>query len=131
MRRRSAWTLGKRGPSWKLGELRGPASQAGEKTDSWRQIVKEGRRYKMSESTGDRLATTSSHVYAQSMYLMYIVSQSIAFNNHNMNQVLLYLLFQENISFGSKKPFAFILWCMRSCCFGLWKAYYKRFYPIH
>jgi hypothetical protein len=27
----------------------------------------------------------------------------------------LYYLFQENKSFGSKKPFAFILWCMRSC----------------
>jgi hypothetical protein len=24
-------------------------------------------------------------------------------------------LFQENKSFGSKKPFAFILWCTRSC----------------
>jgi hypothetical protein len=28
---------------------------------------------------------------------------------------LLYYLFQENKSFGSKKPFAFILWCTRSC----------------
>jgi hypothetical protein len=27
----------------------------------------------------------------------------------------LYYLFQENKSFGSKKPFAFILWCTRSC----------------
>jgi hypothetical protein len=67
---------GEKGPTWKLRELRGPAPQAGEKTDGWRQTVKEGRRYKMSESTGDGLATTSSHVYAQSMYLMYIVSQS-------------------------------------------------------
>jgi hypothetical protein len=36
-------------------------------------------------------------------------------NNHNRNSVLLYYLFQKNKSFGSKKPFAFILWCMRSC----------------
>jgi hypothetical protein len=36
-------------------------------------------------------------------------------NNHNTNRVLLYYLFQENKSFGSKKPFAFILWCTRSC----------------
>jgi hypothetical protein len=91
VRRRSAWTLGKRGPYWKLGELRGPARQSGEQTDSWRQIVKAGRRYKMSERMGDGRATTSSHVYAQSMYLTYIVSQPIAFNNHNMNRVLLYL----------------------------------------
>jgi hypothetical protein len=70
VRRRSAWTLGKKGPSWKLGELRGPARQAGETTDSWHQTVKKGRHYKMSESTGDGLVTTSSHVYVQSMYLI-------------------------------------------------------------
>ncbi len=28
----------------------------------------------------------------------------------------LYYLFQENKSFGNKKPFAFILWCTRSLC---------------
>jgi hypothetical protein len=40
---------------------------------------------------------------------------SYRINNHNRNRVLLYYLFQENKSFGSEKPFAFILWCMRSC----------------
>jgi hypothetical protein len=32
-----------------------------------------------------------------------------------VNYVLLCCLFQENKSYGSKKPFAFILWCTRSC----------------
>jgi hypothetical protein len=80
------------GPSWELGELRDPARQAGERTGSWHQTVEEVRRYKMSEGTGDGLVTTSSHVYAQSMYYMYIVCiNSLCLNNHNISRVLLYL----------------------------------------
>ncbi len=33
-----------------------------------------------------------------------------------MSSVLLVCLFQENKSYGSKKPFAFILWCIRKSC---------------
>ncbi len=33
------------------------------------------------KSTGDGLVTTSSHVYAQTMYHMYIVCQSVALTN--------------------------------------------------
>jgi hypothetical protein len=55
-----------------LGELRNPARQARERMGSYHQTVEEVRRYKMSEGTGDGLVTTSSHIYAQSMYLMYI-----------------------------------------------------------
>jgi hypothetical protein len=39
---------------------------------------------------------------------------------HNRNRVLLYYLFQENKSFGSKTPFAFILWCTGSCVEHRW-----------
>jgi hypothetical protein len=39
-------------------------------------------------------------------------------------------LFQENKSFGSKKPFEFILWCARSCVehklFSLYTTQYKQ-----
>ncbi len=80
------------GPSWMLGELRDPARQAEETTSSWHQTVEEVRRYKMSEGTGDGLVTTSSHVYAQSMYHMYIMrTKSLCFTNHNMSRVLQYL----------------------------------------
>jgi hypothetical protein len=33
-----------------------------------------------------------------------------------MSSVLLVYLFQENKSYGNKKPFAFILWCTRKSC---------------
>ncbi len=36
-----------------------------------------------------------------------------------MSNVLLVYLFQENKSYGSKKPFAFILWCTRKLCRAL------------
>ncbi len=68
----------------------------------------------MPQNTGDGLPTTPSDVHAQSechcaLYNNYYI------NNHNRNHVLLYYLFQENKSFGSKTPFAFILWCTGSC----------------
>jgi hypothetical protein len=69
----------------------------------------------------DRLATTPSHVYAQSTYHC-ALCVNYRINNHNRNCVLLYYLFQENKSFGSKKPFAFILWCTGSC---VEHSYYK------
>ncbi len=40
-------------------------------------------------------------------------SSSFSLNNCNENNVLFWLLFQENKSYGSKKPFAFILWCTK------------------
>jgi hypothetical protein len=83
---------GKMGPSWMLGELRDPACRAKERTSSWRQTVEKDRRYKMSEGTGDGLVTTSSHVYVQSMYHMYIMRiNSLRFTNRYMSRVLLYL----------------------------------------
>jgi hypothetical protein len=57
------WILGKREPSW---ELRGPARQEGEKADRWHQTVEEKRRREMAKDAGDRLTTSSRHVYAQS-----------------------------------------------------------------
>jgi hypothetical protein len=63
---------GEKGAILETGEVEGPGPPGRAKTDSWHQTVEEVRCYKMSESTGDRLVTTSSHVYAQSMYHMYI-----------------------------------------------------------
>jgi hypothetical protein len=105
---------GEMGAILEAGGVRGPGPQEGERTDSWHRTVEEGRQCKIPKSTGDGLVTTSSHIYAQSMYhCMLCISYHI--NNHNRNRVLLYYLFQENKSFGSKTPFAFILWCTRSC----------------
>ncbi len=99
-----------------LGELRDPARQVEERTGSWHQTVEEVRRYKMSEATGAGLVTTSSHVQAQSMYLMYIM-RTKSYVSITITLAVLYCtyLFQENKSYGSKKPFAFILWCTRNC----------------
>jgi hypothetical protein len=68
----------------------------------------------MSQNIGDGLFTTPSHIYAQSKYHCALCI-NYHINNYNRNRVLLYYLFQENKSFGSKKPFAFILWCTESC----------------
>jgi hypothetical protein len=112
---------GERWPSWKLGESGDPAYQEGERADSWHWTVEEGRHCKMPKNTGDGLVTTPSHVYAQSMYNCTLCI-SYRINNHNRNHVLLYYLFQENKSFGSKKPFAFILWRTRTIttCQPIW-----------
>jgi hypothetical protein len=60
--------------------------------------------------------TGSSQHQATFMHRVSIVVQCVVItNNHNRNRVLLYYLFQENKSFSSKKPFAFILWCTGSC----------------
>jgi hypothetical protein len=79
-----------------------------------RRTVEEDRRYKMPQKSGDGLATTPSHVYALSMYhcALCIPPTPITITGITFS---LYYLFQENKSFGSKKPFASILWCTRSC----------------
>jgi hypothetical protein len=83
---------GETGAILDAGEMRDPARQAGERACSWHRTVEEVRRYKVSEGTGDGLVTTSSHVYAQSMYHMCIMClNSLCFNNHDMSRVLLYL----------------------------------------
>jgi hypothetical protein len=107
------WTLGKWEPSWRLGETGGPVRQEGERVGSWHQTAEEDRRYKMPQNIGDGLATTPSHVYAQSM----IVRCALINTPTTKTGIMIYCnyLFQENKSCGSKKPFAFILWCMRSC----------------
>jgi hypothetical protein len=57
------WILGKREPSWKPGD---PGRQEGEKVGSWLQAVEEKRHSDMAIDAGDRLATPSRDVYAQS-----------------------------------------------------------------
>ncbi len=57
------WILRKRKPSWKP---KGPARQEREKAGSWLQTVDEDRHSRMAKDTGDRLATSSRDVYAQS-----------------------------------------------------------------
>ncbi len=99
------WILGKWEPSWKPGD---PTRQEGEKAGSWRQTVEEDRRSGMPQNAGDGLVTAPSDVYAQSECHCALYNNYPA-NNYNRNHVLLYYLFQENKSFGSKTPCAFIL----------------------
>jgi hypothetical protein len=82
------WTLGKGKQSWKPGESEGLAPREGEKAGSWHQTVEEDRHYRMPQNTGDRLATTPSHVYAQSKChcALYI---NCLIHKHNRNRVLL------------------------------------------
>jgi hypothetical protein len=105
------WILGKWESSWKPGD---PARQEGEKAGSWHQTVEEDRHSGMPQNTGDGLATIPSDVYAQSECHCALCNNYYT-NNHYRNRVLLYYLFQENKSFGSKTPFGFILWCTGSC----------------
>jgi hypothetical protein len=105
---------GERGAILEAGGVRDPARQEGEKAGSWHQTVEEDRHHRMPQNMGDGLATTPSYVCAQSMYHCSLCI-NYHINNHNMNHVLLYYLFQENKSFGCKKPFAFILWYMGIC----------------
>jgi hypothetical protein len=78
-----------RGPLGKWGHLGcwgrwGTRPAGGERgTDSRLRTVKEVRRFKMLEGTGDELGTTSSHPYAQSMYCMCIMC-----NNPSCSQQL-------------------------------------------
>jgi hypothetical protein len=106
--------LGETGTILEAGGVGGPDPPGGGRADSWHWTVEEGRHYKMPLNTGDGLATTPNHVYAQSMYHC-VLCINYHIDNHNRNHVLLYYLFQENTSFGSKKPFVFILWCTSSC----------------
>jgi hypothetical protein len=61
--RKGRGCVGKREPAWKPG---GPARQEREKAGSWLQTVEEDRRSKMAKEAGDRLATSSRDVHAQS-----------------------------------------------------------------
>jgi hypothetical protein len=97
-----------------LGSREAWPTRGGGKTGSWHRTVEEDRHYKMPQKLGDGLATTPSHVYAQSTYHCALCI-NYRINNHIRNPFSLYYLFQENKSFGSKKPFAFILWCTGSC----------------
>jgi hypothetical protein len=106
------WILGEWEPSWELGD---PARQEGKKADSWRQTVEEDRPSRIPQDSGGGLVTTPSHVDAQSERCCALYNCCHIRKNHNRNRVLLYYLFQENKSLGSKTPFAFILWCTGSC----------------
>jgi O-antigen/teichoic acid export membrane protein len=65
----------------------------------------------MLEQEEDELSATSRPQYAQSMYrCMYQSTVSLMIVIVNIvNRVLFDYLFQENKSYGSKRPFAFIL----------------------
>jgi hypothetical protein len=79
----------------------GPARQEGEKAGSWPQTVEEVRRSKMAQDTGDGLATSPRDIFAQSECYCALCNSFYTYN-HNRNRVLLYYLFEENKSFGSK-----------------------------
>jgi hypothetical protein len=100
---------GGNGATMNVGGEGGPGPPGGEEVSS---DTRQQRRLvvlKMLEDKEDGLGTTSRLHYAQSMYhcmhsLMIVV----------MSSVLLVYLFQENKSYGSTKPFVFILWCTRT-----------------
>jgi hypothetical protein len=71
----------------------------------------------MLEGTGDGLVTTSSHGYAQSTYHMCIMCiNSLCLNNHDVSPCFTVLICFRRINhLAVKIPFAFILWCTRSC----------------
>jgi hypothetical protein len=104
---------GEMGAILEAGEARGPAKQGKEWTvgiGQWRR-VDVAKCLRAQEMGSPQHQATFMHrvciiVCCVSVYCIY---------NHNRNRVLLYSLFQENKSFGSKKPFAFILCCTRSC----------------
>jgi hypothetical protein len=103
------------------GGVRGPGPPGGWMRGQLRRIDLT----KMPQNIGDGLATTPSHVHAQSMYHCALCINYLN-NNHNRNCALLYYLSQENKSFGSKKPFAFILWCTRSCVKHSYSIHHKK-----
>jgi hypothetical protein len=79
--------------------------------------VREWRRIDIAECVKTQEAGSSRHqatfIHRVSVIVHCIIV--VISENHNRNRVLLYYLFQENKSFGSKTPFAFILWCTGSC----------------
>ncbi len=81
-------------------EAGGPGlCQGREKAGSWLQTVEEDRRSGTAKDAGDRLATPSRDVFAQSEFIVHCVA--VVQYNHNRNRFSLYYLFQENISFGT------------------------------
>jgi hypothetical protein len=79
------------------------------------------------------LETGSSQHQARFMHRVSVIVHCVVHyctNNPNRNRVLLYYLFQENKSFGSKKPFAFILWCTGSCVDHNTDIHVNRFFNI-
>ncbi len=84
--------LGERNPSWKPG---GPARHEREKAGSWLQAVEDRR---SGQETGSpHLQETFMHRVRAIVHCVTVVHY-----NHNRNRVLLYYLFQENKSFGTK-----------------------------
>ncbi len=81
---------GETGAILEAGRGEDPAHQEGEKTGSWYRTVEEDRHHKMPQKLGDGLATTPSHIYAQSTYFcaLYIDYRT---NNHNRNHVFIVL----------------------------------------
>jgi hypothetical protein len=77
---------GKWKPSWNPVELVDPAREEGEKAGSWHQTVEEDRHHKMPQNIGDGLATTPSHVYAQSMFHC-----ALCINYHINNHIELFV----------------------------------------
>ncbi len=76
----------------------------------WRRIDIAGC-VKTQEAGSSQHQATFMHRVSVVVHCIIVVTSE----NHNRNRVLLYYLFQENKSFGSKTPFAFILWCTGSC----------------
>ncbi len=93
------------------------ARQAGKRIGSWHQTVEEVRRSQDVRRHGER-ARHDTKAPLCTEYVSLCVSCAIIcciLDDCNREPCFTFFyLFQENESYGSKNPFAFILWCTRS-----------------
>jgi hypothetical protein len=80
----------------------GPGQPGGEKTGSWHRTVEEDRHYKIPQKLGDGLATTPSHIYAQSTYHCALCI-NYRTNNHNRNSFHCIICFRRINHLAVKK----------------------------
>jgi hypothetical protein len=103
-----------RGPWGNGGHLGSRGSQGtrpARRGKEWTVGIGQWRRVDVARCLGAQETGSSKH-QATFMHRVCIIVYCVSvyhINNHNRNCVFLYYLFQENKSFGSKKPFAFIL----------------------
>jgi hypothetical protein len=104
MGRGCVWILGKKEPSWKPGAWpvrRGKRLAVG--SGQWRR--RDIARWPKEQEMGStHLQETFMHRVSAIMHCIAVIQY-----NHTRNRILLYYLFQENKSFGTDLPFAFIL----------------------
>ncbi len=109
--------------SWRNGSHLGSLGTRPAKRGKWRAVgSRQWRRIDIAGCVKTQKAGLSQHqatfMHRVSVIVHYMII--VTSKAHNRNRVLLYYLFQENKSFGSKTPFAFSLWCTGSCVEHRW-----------